>query len=424
MNYALLGAKLAHSHSPRIHKLLAGYDYSLMEVTPEELESVIRGKAYKGLNVTIPYKVDALRLCDKLTDSAVRIGSVNTITLDGANIVGDNTDLHGFLDMLRFHGISLSGAKVLVLGSGGSSRTVVEAAKICAAREIVVVSRAGLVDYEAAKLRHADADIIVNTTPVGMYPRIHETPIELDGFARLRAVVDIIYNPLRTRLLIDANSRGLKHCDGLYMLVSQAAKSSMSFTGGVIASGKVDEVYRELLLSQVNIVLVGMPGSGKTTIGRLLADELGKPFVDMDDEIEKRSGKTIPSIFEEYGEKRFREIERQTTLELSATQSQVIATGGGCPMNDENVIALRQNGIFVWVKRDVENLATQGRPLSKDMAALRVMAGERNPRYSLVSDIEFDNNMNIPSAGLAKLVERIYNHMGNEGRRNACLTSL
>ena len=418
IEYGLVGAKLSHSHSPRIHAMLANYKYDLIETDPEGLREILSGRAFKGLNVTIPYKVDAMAYCDELTEAAREAGGVNTLTVgaDG-RLTGDNTDMHGFEEMARAAGISLSGRKVLILGSGGSGRMARAACLRSGAREIVGVSRSGPVDYGAARSDHADAEVIVNTTPVGMYPNNGCAPILLSDFPSCAGVLDLIYNPLETALLLDARSRGIPRANGLRMLIAQARRAAERFTGLGIDKSITDDIERTLLGEQVNLVLIGMPGSGKTSIGRAVADTLRRPFVDLDERIEAAAGMVVPDIFRERGEAEFRRMERDVTAEAGRRQGQVIATGGGCPIDSRNRDALRQNGAVIWLRRPLERLATKGRPLSAGIEALREMESKRAAVYECSADAAVDNDSEIIDAAdaVCEAFYRCVNHRYSRG---------
>lgn len=385
----LLGEKLGHSYSPQIHSYLAGYSYALFEKQPEELASFLQNGDFTGLNVTMPYKKAVIPYCTKLSVCAQRLGAVNTIVKqpDGT-LTGHNTDYFGFSSMLDRSGISVSGKKALVLGSGGASVTVVAVLEERGA-EVVVVSRSGKDNYTNLH-RHSDAALIVNATPVGMYPNTGKSPLDLSIFRSLEGVLDLVYNPARTRLLLDAEARGLVAENGLWMLISQAKESAEWFTDTKIPDERIPYVHKILRNQMENIVLIGMPGCGKSTVGRLLADATGKRFVDADTMIEEATQKTIPEIFAESGESGFRKIETNVLKELGKQSGLVIATGGGCVTRAENYPLLHQNGTIVWLKRDINLLPTDGRPLSKS-GSLEAMYAIRKPLYDRFADVIIDN---------------------------------
>lgn len=399
----LLGEKLGHSYSPEIHKMLAGYEYRLYERRAEELESFIRGGGWNGLNVTIPYKKAVLPFCDELSERAQLSGSVNTLVrrADGS-IYGDNTDMYGFESMLRVNGIDPAGMKALVLGNGGacaSVRTVLESL----GAKTVVISRRGEDNYNNLE-RHRDAELIVNTTPLGMYPNNGARAVDLTAFPDCRAVLDIVYNPARTALLLQAEELGIKHAGGLHMLVAQAKRSSELFTGTRIADARIDRVERALMHRMMNIVLVGMPGCGKTTVAGIIGKMTGRPVRDVDTMIVQRAGITIPKIFAQSGEEGFRALETQIITEAGAQSGTVIATGGGSVTRPENYSPLHQNAVIVWLQRDIDKLPRDGRPLSA-RADMNEMFRRRAPMYETFADMTADNN-GTPEAAAEMILEK------------------
>jgi len=387
----LLGQTLKHSYSPDIHKAFdGGYSYELFEVEPENLAEFMKNGEWDAINVTIPYKQTVMPYCASLSPAAVAIGSVNVVVRNAdGTFYGDNTDGVGFLAMLRQSGINVAGKKVVVLGSGGSSLTVCHVLKEENAGEITVISRHGANNYETLD-RHNNAQVIVNTTPVGMYPNTDTSPIELDGFPMLEGVLDIIYNPARTRLLIDAEEKGVANVGGLGMLVGQAVEAAKHFSGDENFVAPVDSVINLLQNQMENIILVGMPGSGKSVIGHLLAEKLNRSFVDIDTEIEKAAGCIIPKIFESSGEEGFRKIETQTLARWGKESGLVIATGGGVVTRKENYFHLHQNGKIVFIERDINKLDRSGRPLSQ--GDLKSMYEQRLPMYKDFADYTVQND--------------------------------
>ncbi len=396
MKFGLLGEKLGHSYSPQIHAFLGDYPYPLFEKPLEAVGDFLNNGDFDGLNVTIPYKKTAMPYCAELSDRAEALGCVNTIVRrpDGS-LYGHNTDFFGFESMVHHSGLDVAGKKALVLGSGGSSNTAVAVLKHLGA-QVVMISRSGENNYQNLHL-HADARIIVNTTPVGMYPNTGVSPINLDLFPQLEGVLDLIYNPSRTRLLLDAEEKGLINSNGLYMLVAQAWESAQYFTGKPLNPQLIDQIHKKLRTQMENIVLIGMPGSGKTTIGKLLAEKTGKHFIDADEEIMKAAGKSIPQIFKEDGEEAFRALETDVLKELGKQSGLVIATGGGCVTKEENYPSLHQNGKIFCMKRSLEALATDGRPLSQ-MASLQAMYDLRKPMYDRFADYRIENNVSAEEA--------------------------
>ena len=389
MKCGLLGRTLGHSYSPQIHQKLGSYSYSLFEKEPQELEHFLRHGDFKGLNVTIPYKKEVIPYLSELSPTAKKMGCVNTVLRrsDGT-LYGHNTDYFGFTSLVRHAGLSVAGKKVLVLGSGGASNTAVAALKDLGASP-VVISRSGENNYQNLH-RHTDAAAIVNTTPVGMYPNTGVSPIDLGLFPHLEGVLDVIYNPARTQLLLDAEKLGIPRENGLWMLVAQAKEAAEVFTGRKISDEVIEKIYRRLSHQMKNIVLIGMPGCGKSTIGTLLAEKLGRTLADADEKIIALAGKSIPEIFAQEGESVFRNWETQALTELGKQSGLVIATGGGCVTQKRNYPLLHQNGYLVWLERDWSKLPTDGRPLSQ-ANDLGKMYAARKPLYEAFADIRVEN---------------------------------
>ena len=402
MEYGLLGEKLGHSFSPQIHRDLAGYDYQLLPTPPEAVEDLFARRAFQGLNVTIPYKRTVMPLCDEIDPRAAAIGAVNTVVNRNGRLTGYNTDIDGFLYMARRAGVDMAGKKVVILGSGGTSRTARAAAGELGAREIVTVSRHGEDNYQNLS-RHADAQVLVNTTPVGMYPNWGQSPVSLESFPALEGVLDVVYNPLRTALLLQAEERGLPCSCGLPMLVAQAKRAAELFTGQNIDDSRAEAVLHGLRGQLTNIVLIGMPGCGKTTVGRALAEKLGRTFVDLDEEIVRRAGMPILEIFAREGEVGFRERESVLVREFGERTGLVVSTGGGVVTRRENYIPLKQNGLLLHLRRDPAALPTDGRPLSQATAPEELWR-RRAPLYAAFADGEIDNNG--PLAGTLEQIEK------------------
>ena len=402
MEYGLLGERLGHSFSPQIHRDLAGYDYQLLPTPPEAVEDLFARRAFQGLNVTIPYKRTVMPLCDEIDPRAAAIGAVNTVVNQNGRLTGYNTDIDGFLYMARRAGVDMAGKKVVILGSGGTSRTARAAAGELGAREIVTVSRHGEDNYQNLS-RHADAQVLVNTTPVGMYPNWGQSPVSLESFPALEGVLDVVYNPLRTALLLQAEERGLPRSCGLPMLVAQAKRAAELFTGQNIDDSRAEAVLHGLRGQLTNIVLIGMPGCGKTTVGRALAGKLGRTFVDLDEEIVRRAGTSIPEIFAREGEAGFRERESALVREFGERTGLVVSTGGGVVTRRENYIPLKQNGLLLHLRRDPAALPTDGRPLSQATAPEELWR-RRAPLYAAFADGEIDNNGTL--AGTLEQIEK------------------
>ena len=390
MKSGLLGRKLGHSYSPQIHEYLGSYSYDLFEKEPEEVARFLRNEDFSGINVTIPYKKDVIPFLDELSPTAVKMGSVNTIVRrDDGELWGHNTDYFGFTSMVFRSGIPVSEKKVLVLGSGGTSNTAVKALNDLGAH-VVIISRSGENNYQNLNL-HQDASVIVNTTPVGMYPKNGDRPLDLKDFPNLEGVLDVIYNPARTRLLLDAEELALPHENGLWMLVAQAKEAAEFFGKKPLSDDLIESVYRKMSAKMQNIVLIGMPGCGKSTVAALLAEKLGRKIVDADQEIVKLAGKTIPEIFQEDGEKAFRILETQVLEELGTESQLVIATGGRCVTRKRNYSLLHQNSNIFWLKRDLSLLPTEGRPLSQKQP-LSDLYETRKLMYESFADYQIDNN--------------------------------
>lgn len=420
--FGLLGASLGHSFSPRIHELIGGYEYGLYERTESELENFFEREGLKGINVTIPYKKVIINYCSALSDAAKRIGSVNTVVKSDEGLKGFNTDYAGFRYMLSSNDISVEGKKVMVLGNGGAVRAVICALMDMGASEIVMMSRKAeglseVTEFDKAEGdthecrifqdsyentgNHLDISVLVNTTPVGMFPQNGRTPAEQFGgslkvFKSLEAVADIVYNPLKTELLLEAEDLGLKAANGLSMLVAQAVCASLLFTGKITnekdaGEMHVDHIVKQLTFENSNIILIGMPGCGKSTYGRKLAAKYGRDFIDTDAEIVKLAGKSIPAIFEDDGEEKFRELETSVVRMACAQGGRVIATGGGVVTRERNHHPLKENGIVIFLDRKPDGLDTKGRPLSKSVGVMKLYE-ERLPLYRKVADMIVDVN--------------------------------
>lgn len=386
----LLGKTLSHSYSPQIHKQLGNYSYELFEKQPEELADFLMNGRFTGINVTMPYKKDVISYCNELTDCAKALGAVNTIIRrpDGT-LIGHNTDYFGFQYMLAKTGLSVSGKKVLVLGSGGASVTAVAVLQNAGA-EAIVISRSGANNYDNLCL-HKDAAVIINATPVGMYPNAGISPVDLKLFPMLEGVLDIVYNPARTKLILDAECRGIPCENGLSMLVAQAKEAAEWFIGKQIENSVITEIHETLRKQMENIVLIGMPGCGKTSTGQRIAEATGKRFIDTDAEIVRTAGMTISEIFIQEGEDGFRQRETAVLAQLGQGSGLIIATGGGCVTREENYRLLHQNGTIYWLQRDISSLPIDGRPLSQ-LGKLEEMWLNREPLYTRFADCIIDNN--------------------------------
>ena len=398
MQYGLIGCPLGHSFSKEIHESLKRYPYELKELQPDELETFLHQGDFDGINVTIPYKQAVIPYLEGISGRAKAIGAVNTVISRDGHLYGDNTDFDGMRLALTKAGILLRGKKVLILGTGGTSKTAFSVAKSLGAKEIRKVSRSGkngAVTYEQAYARHADAGVIINTTPCGMYPDEDGCPAELDRFPDLSGVFDAVYRPLRTRLTEKARKKGIPADTGLYMLVAQALRSAELFTGEAFPVSMIGEIYTKVLKEKRNLVLIGMPGVGKTRVGTRLSELLRKPFYDSDRVITDRIGMPIAEYFAANGEEAFRKIESEVLKELSRENGIVLSTGGGAVLKEENVRALRANGLLLFLDRPADELKTSAdRPLSSDLEKVRKLFEVRYPLYLAACDRHIKSGRN------------------------------
>ncbi|MBQ8733967.1 MAG: shikimate dehydrogenase [Anaerotignum sp.] len=396
MRYGLIGEKLGHSFSKIIHEQLADYTYDLIPLTREELDKFMTEKQFSALNVTIPYKETVIPYLDEIDAHAQKIGAVNTVVNRNGKLTGYNTDFYGFRYMLLNNGIDVKNKKALVLGKGGASKAVLAVLEELGAKEILTVyykENPKTITYDECYANHSDAEIIVNTTPVGMYPKADDCPIDLSRFPDLSGVADVVYNPLRTQLIVEAEKRGINAAGGLEMLVAQAKYAVEIFLDTKIADSRIDEINADLVKERSNLVLIGMSGGGKTILGRKAAEILGKIFVDTDEEIVKRIGMPIADFFTKEGEPAFRKIETEVLHELSSQNNLVISTGGGIVKNPLNVEYLKRNGRIIWLKRDAELLQSgNGRPLAPNTAATLKLYEERLPLYTAAAEAIAENN--------------------------------
>ena len=418
MEYGLIGEHLSHSFSAIIHNKIGSYSYELKELSKDELPNFMKKKSFKGINVTIPYKQAVIPYLDEIDVSAKEIGAVNTIVNRNGRLYGYNTDYYGMRALAEKIGVSLCEKNVLILGTGGTSRTAVAVAKSLCAKEIYTVSRKTSQDsitYEDAYRFHTDAEYIINTTPLGMYPyqdyseSRKGSPIELSMFPNVKGVLDAIFNPLRTNLICTAKERGVSAEGGLYMLVAQAVLAAEKFLDTEFDKSLISKIYSELRTQKENVVLVGMPGCGKSTVGKKLAETLDRPFIDCDEEIVKKAQMSIPEIFEKYGQDYFRQLEADVIQNNVAVHNgAVIATGGGAVLRDENVLRLKRNGKLYFLDRPIQNIKpTPSRPLSMDRNALKQRYEERYPRYCKVADHHIVTNENIEDT-IQKIMEDFF----------------
>ena len=389
----LLGETLKHSYSKLLHKVFSDYEYELYEVTREEAERIIKSREFSGLNVTIPYKELAFSLCDEVDEFAKEAKSVNTVTYRDGKICGANTDVFGFISMVKSKNISFCDKNVLILGSGGTSKTAYLASKTMGAGSITVVSRSGEVNYNNIYER-TDAEIIVNTTPLGMYPKNGVSPVDIKRFPKLSGVVDVVYNPEKTSLLFDAEELGIPNAGGLHMLAAQGFRASELFLGEKLPESLIGDAVKSIRGLTRNIILIGMPGSGKSSVGKILSEKLSRSFVDTDEVIKERFG--APSdIIKEKGEAYFRKLETEVTSEICREKGLVIATGGGVVEREENFRPIRQNGKVYLISRSLSLLDRTDRPLSTDIEAL---FERRKDKYERFSDVKIENNGTPESA--------------------------
>lgn len=393
-NYGLCGKTLKHSYSKMIHASVGNDEYELMNLERDEFYEFMETRTFKGINVTIPYKKDAFMLCDIVSDEAKSIGSVNTVINKDGILYGFNTDFYGFMYMLERSKISLEDKNVLILGSGGTYLTAKAAATKMGAKSIVNVSRNGSVNYDNV-YDLTNTQVIINTTPVGMYPDNGRCAVDIDRFGNLEAVVDVVYNPLKTELILKAQKKGLKCTGGISMLVYQAVKANELFFGRQLNEDEIEKVINKCVLENANIVLVGMPGCGKTSVGKKLAEYTNRTLFDTDEFVEK-CGMPIPKIFEKYGEKAFRSKETEAVKMLCSMSGKIISTGGGAVLDPKNVDYIRQNAVIVYIMRDVEKLDTTSRPLSVGgVQGLKKMLDARDPVYKSCADIAVKTNENV-----------------------------
>lgn len=396
MQYGLIGEKLGHSFSKEIHGLLCDYNYEICEIAPESLDAFMTERSFRAINVTIPYKEKVIPYLESIDQAAREIGAVNTVVNKSGRLYGYNTDFYGMKSLILKNEIEISGKKVLILGTGGTSKTAVAVCRSLGAEEVIKASRTAKdesLSYEEVYEKHTDAQIIINTTPVGMFPKNDGCPIDISKFKNLCGVLDAVYNPLRTKLVRQAQKRGIKSAGGLYMLVAQAVRACEIFTDTVLSEGTLDKVYSQILSGKENIILCGMPGAGKTTIGKVLSEKLGRKFIDTDDLIREKCGCEISEIFREHGEEYFRDIETQVIDELSKEAGLVIALGGGAVLREENADALRQNGRIVFLDADLASLCeTNDRPLSNTREKLEALYNSRYGIYCERCDIRVEIN--------------------------------
>lgn len=408
MKYGCIGEHLKHSFSKEIHNALADYDYEICEIERERLPQFAKERDFLAINVTIPYKELIMPYLSYIDGAAGKIGAVNTVVNRGGELYGYNTDFYGMTRLIRHAGVEIRGKKVAILGTGGTSKTAAAVAADLGADKILQVSRgekSGAVSYERLYKEHSDTEIIINTTPVGMFPNIYGCPVELERFTRLSGVIDAVYNPLRTPLIRRARELGVPAEGGLYMLVAQAVRASEIFLDKKYGEGEGDRVYKKIIAEKENIVLVGMPASGKSTVGRMLAQRLGKKFIDTDSLIVEKAKMSIPEIFAREGEAAFRLLEREVISEVAAESCAVIATGGGAVLAPENNDALKANGRIYFLDRSPALLVpTADRPLSSSVGDMEKRYRERYGIYTAVAEKRIEND-GSPEAAVNEIIK-------------------
>ncbi len=413
MEYGLIGEHLSHSFSPEIHRRIGNYKYEVKELRPEELVGFLEKRDFKGINVTIPYKQAVIPFLDEIDETAKEIGAVNTIVNKNGKLFGYNTDFGGLKALFERAGISVSGKKAIVLGNGGTSKTAEAVLKKLGAQTVLktdIISGKGIMTNEEAVLIHSDAEILVNTTPCGMFPNLSGTAVDPAVFPKLEGAIDVVYNPLKTDFVLRAQSLGIPAAAGLYMLVMQAILASELFFDNSVPKEKAENIYQELLKTKKNIVLVGMPGSGKTTVGKILSEMLGIPFFDSDEIIVKEANREISDIFEKEGEKAFRKLESEAIFALSGKTGAIISTGGGVILVPENVKNLSKNGKIYFIDRPLENLVpTSDRPTASSIEALKKLFEERYDTYC-----RFADKIIKPDCTAAEAAEKIKEDFLNE----------
>lgn len=410
MLYGLIGERLGHSYSVQIHKSIADYNYELCELSADKLEEFMKHRDFSGINVTIPYKQSVMPYLNEISDTAKKIGAVNTVVNKNGKLYGYNTDYYGMRELIRHAGIDISGKKILVLGTGGTSATARAVSESLGAASVINVSRSkknGALTYSEAAELHSDADVIINTTPAGMYPNILDCPVDISAYKNLSGVIDAVYNPLKTHLVLEAEKLGIKAEGGLYMLAAQAVYASALFLSKNADPADIERAYAQVLAEKRNIVLTGMPGAGKSTVGKRLSKVTGKIFSDSDRAVTKHVKMSISDYFARFGETEFRKEESKAIAEISATGGQVIATGGGAVLCRENIDVLRQNGVIVFLDTPLKKIeATSDRPLSSTRGDLEKRYAERYEIYCKTADIIIKNNT-TPDQAVKSILEEL-----------------
>lgn len=411
MDYGCIGEKLSHSFSKEIHNALTDYDYQLLELKREELKAFFTERSFKAINVTIPYKLDVIPYLDWISDEARAINAVNTIVNRNGRLYGYNTDFYGLKGLIERKVKSFKGKTVAILGSGGTSNTAFAVANSLDAENVVKVSRKkqeGYITYDELYESYSNCEIIINTTPCGMYPKAGVAAVDVNKFPNIEAVFDAVYNPLKSKLILDAEKKGIIADGGLYMLVSQAAYAVEKFIDTTVSHEKIEEVFNKIYKDKMNVVLIGMPASGKSSVGKELEKLLSKSFVDSDIVLSENAEKTISEIFSEYGEAYFRELEKDTIKNISSENSHIIATGGGAILNYENIENLKSNGRIYFLDRPLSMLlTTDDRPLSSNRTDLEKRYNERYELYRKYADVIIDGSGSVKE--VAKRIEADFN---------------
>ena len=412
MEFGLIGEHISHSYSKNIHESLSHYPYEICDINESELSYLLKARKFKGLNVTIPYKEKVIEYLDYIDDCAKAMHSVNTIVNKNGKLYGYNTDMYGVIETFNHFNVNVSGKNVVILGTGGASKMLVYTLNKLGAKQITTISRTnnGTDIYTNIYKYYENTDILINATPNGMYKRECTDLVDLSKFKNLVLVFDLIYNPLNTKLLVDARKLGIKAINGMYMLIAQAIKAMEYFRGEKVSKDKVDAYFNKLTKEKLNLVLIGMPTSGKSTIGKTLSTKLNKEFIDIDSYIENKYGISIGDYIREKGEKAFREIETMSIKEIKDYSSSIISTGGGVVLNEENIDYLRQNGIIIFINRSLDKLfPSSDRPLSSDKLSLETKYNERIDLYKKYADYIIDNNKNIDDSTYD--IVRLYNEI-------------
>lgn len=408
MKYGCIGEHLKHSFSKEIHNALADYEYEIREIAKDELSNFAETKNFSAINVTIPYKERIMPYMYYIDEHAKEIGAVNTVVNRSGKLYGYNTDFYGMSMLIKHTGVEIKGRKVVILGTGGTSKTSLAVSKVLGAKSVIRVSRSAredAVSYSELYGKHCDADVIINTTPSGMFPNISDSPVELSNFKNLSGVIDAVYNPLRTTIILEARKRGIAAEGGLYMLVAQAVRASEIFIDKKYSDTETERVFKKMMRDKENIILIGMPASGKTTVGGILAEKYGREIIDTDALIEERAGKPIPAIFEENGEAFFRSLESEIINEVSARTGVIISTGGGAVLNESNVESLKKNGKLYFIDRPLAALLpTSDRPLASTREAIEKRYAERYSIYTAAADVRIDADCDANS--VAEKIER------------------